>query len=106
MTKSIERQIEDLAEYMDNQAEDGNDHDFVGVHRALAIIAFHEIGPEATLKLFRAIKRELGIADESEWKDKRIGLHAVAYLKTDGEERLIRMRSMSVPRPWRDWFLR
>lgn len=101
----IEKQIERLAETMDLHAESDNDHNFVGVHRALAVIAYDAIGPEATLKLFKAIKSELGIADESRWKDKRIGLHAVAYLETDGEDRVIRMRGRSVPRPWRDWSL-
>lgn len=100
---STESLIKKLADQMDRDAASDNSHDFVGVHRALATIAYHELGPQATLKLLIAIKRELGI--KNTWDEKRLGLHATRYLKTDDDDRVIKMKGHAIPRCWHDWSL-
>lgn len=112
MEKTVEQQIEDLAEDMDNSAEQDNSHDFVGVHRALACIAYKELGPEQTLKLFQALARELCSPEECEdgetgqpvtyyWG----GLWELRNKESGHKNRIFALKTLTVPCCWRDWSL-
>jgi len=57
----MKTEIKQLADQMDEAAEDINAHDFVITHRALAILAAQTIGDESTLKLMQALKTERGL---------------------------------------------
>ena len=85
-------EIERLADNMDLQAENINAHDFVITHRALAILAYRTIGESATIKLFRALRRELGLP----------GLTGVAGREP---ERGTLLKRLGVAEDWGTWNL-
>ncbi|PTY03913.1 hypothetical protein DB346_02925 [Verrucomicrobia bacterium LW23] len=53
--KSEEVTLETMADLMDQQAENCNAHDFVCVHRGLAVILFRQLGREKATQVFRQL---------------------------------------------------
>ena len=99
--QKTKRKIEILAERMDQEAESANWHDFVGVHRLLAVIAHQALGAEATLKLFQAIYKTT-VQRGGQYPP--MGLQLVNYFKKM-EPYEMETNTFIIPRPWTDWSL-
>lgn len=47
--------LEELADFCDNRCENRNYHDFVGSHRALAVILIRSVGREKATEIMRTV---------------------------------------------------
>ena len=54
----IKQNIIEIADRLDLLCEDANCHDFILIHRALAVLLVKEITLERTLAIFRVIEKE------------------------------------------------